>query len=623
MDDRRFDHLSRALASGRSRRQVLKSLLGFGAATVAGGLGSGSANAARRPTPTPKPATCPGLQVSSGSGCVCPEGRSVCGPDCCDTPAACCDNACCPDGTVCIGEELCCPAEAMCGGVCCLNGRCFGGVCCDAAFVCGDTCCNAPGFQCCDSSCKQCCSDAHCASTEYCSVTGVCAPGCNEDSDCAHLSTGCIAGVCLDNACVAVDTCGHGSCCGSACLDCESESTFCLSSTCDPASSSCIRKSINDEQTCAEPGNLCVDYRCRLGQCTNVSLLICPSQTADGCAASACDPSTGDGGPVEPFAANGTPCPGGTCAGGVCCTGCNVDGVCYQEGDTEPGNLCNSCQPAFRRDGWFPVSCPTPPLDFCERMACNPESGTCSIAAVDDGEACPLFSTSQCLSGVCVAGRCTPQPAVDGTPCGTEESPNFCASGGTGTCQAGQCIAGAAHEGEQCDLDFSSVPACGSFVCRSGACTREAINNGIACTASSQEQLPCREDSGICAEGVCKRAPKPEDSICGGPRFSSDARCTVERCNAVGICSRGETRNCNFPSGSRCAGAIPIGCATDGSCLYTHGAPSFGTIACSGITGDPDDSRCCFGQVCILPPISGGGVHLGYGCWYPEDIPSF
>jgi hypothetical protein len=169
MDDRRFDHLSRALASSRSRRQVLKSLLGFGAATVAGGLGSGSANAARRPTPTPKPATCPGLQVSSGSGCVCPEGRSVCGPDCCDTPAACCDNACCPDGTVCIGEELCCPAEAMCGGVCCLNGRCFGGVCCDAAFVCGDTCCNAPGFQCCDSSCKQCCSDAHCASTEYCS----------------------------------------------------------------------------------------------------------------------------------------------------------------------------------------------------------------------------------------------------------------------------------------------------------------------------------------------------------------------------------------------------------------------------------------------------------------------
>ncbi len=121
MDDRRFDSLARSLANGASRRSVLKGMLGFGSAAVAGGvLLDGAAEAARRPTPTPTPPKCPGNQIPSANGsCVCPgTAPNKCGPACCtakpgDPPSPthteCCDNACC-HGT-CYGEELCCPTN--------------------------------------------------------------------------------------------------------------------------------------------------------------------------------------------------------------------------------------------------------------------------------------------------------------------------------------------------------------------------------------------------------------------------------------------------------------------------------------------------------------------------------
>ena len=124
MDDRRFDSLVRALAEGKSRRSVLKGLLGLGGAALVGSAAlDGDADAARRPTPTPTPVQ---LSRQANRG----QWRSVRlrGPtgawseqmrsrllhrevtDSLSAPAGhseCCDNACC-FGT-CYGEELCCP----------------------------------------------------------------------------------------------------------------------------------------------------------------------------------------------------------------------------------------------------------------------------------------------------------------------------------------------------------------------------------------------------------------------------------------------------------------------------------------------------------------------------------
>ena len=136
MDGRRFDTLTRSRAEGASRRTLLKGFLGIGSVAIAGQ--QSIAEAARRPSPTPRPSTCPGEQHWDGSHCVCSAGVT-CGPDCCETVAQCCDNACCPSGQVCGGEEVCCAPDCQigvcggsngCGGICgCDDGICLDGIC--------------------------------------------------------------------------------------------------------------------------------------------------------------------------------------------------------------------------------------------------------------------------------------------------------------------------------------------------------------------------------------------------------------------------------------------------------------------------------------------------------------
>lgn len=186
MDDRRFDSLARSLASCRSRRQVLRGVLGIGGGALATATGH-SADAARRQTPTPRPASCPGNQYWDGSTCICPDDYQICGPACCPNgQAECCDGACCYGS--CYGEELCCPAgNILCDGACqpweCCNGSdCPSGSCttdhvccvqeCDGmswggSDGCGGICACAPGLLSCENgTCGACCSDSELASEQ-------------------------------------------------------------------------------------------------------------------------------------------------------------------------------------------------------------------------------------------------------------------------------------------------------------------------------------------------------------------------------------------------------------------------------------------------------------------------
>lgn len=86
MDDRRFDALTKRLATRVNRRGAIKGLLGLGgAAAVVSVLGeSDSTEAQRRPTPTVvPPPQCPGNRVPCGSGCCCAPGFTTCGAECC------------------------------------------------------------------------------------------------------------------------------------------------------------------------------------------------------------------------------------------------------------------------------------------------------------------------------------------------------------------------------------------------------------------------------------------------------------------------------------------------------------------------------------------------------------
>lgn len=139
MDDRRFDHLTRSLATVGSRRTLIKGLLGLSGLTAAGSImRQDQVRAATRPTPTPKPVQCPGSQTWNGAACVCATGTK-CGPACCTGASQCCDNACC-NGT-CYGEERCCPTgQLVCNGTCLPLGGCCSDADCSGARCLNNVC---------------------------------------------------------------------------------------------------------------------------------------------------------------------------------------------------------------------------------------------------------------------------------------------------------------------------------------------------------------------------------------------------------------------------------------------------------------------------------------------------
>lgn len=259
MDDFRFDRLVRSFASGSSRRQVLKGILGLGGGLVAGST-IGEANAARRPTPTPKPVSCPGNQVWSGDACTCVSG-DTCGPDCCPAEAQCCDNACCY-GT-CYGEEWCCPApRAWCD----VSGEC-----------CPD------GWRCCPE--RGCISPDQCCTSDDCPDDGCAIGRCSSDRACEY-SFDCTA---HDDCCV-VDACYRSDCdsqtgsCGEPVLDCTMG------------------------EGCCDDGDVCTIDSC------NVDTGICEPPTAISCGCV----SDGSGGTVSCGECDAAApcCTNGTC--GVC-----------------------------------------------------------------------------------------------------------------------------------------------------------------------------------------------------------------------------------------------------------------------------------------------------------------
>jgi len=186
MNDEWFDDVARGVASGISRRKLLKMLLigtAGGLLARAGFRGNAYVLAVEPPPVYPYKTFLPYISracltasacgsrqyCSPDQSCICvrsAEGDIRCGklPSTCDVPlcqtsADCahlgegyfCDtpnSGCCADGELprCIGpcQAPACPPERTCGSNCCPVGElCVGGACCPADRACGSVCCSS------------------------------------------------------------------------------------------------------------------------------------------------------------------------------------------------------------------------------------------------------------------------------------------------------------------------------------------------------------------------------------------------------------------------------------------------------------------------------------------------
>jgi hypothetical protein len=426
MDDRRFDVLTKSLATDTNRRMLLKGLLSFGGAVLLETRASRTlVYAARRPTPQAPPTiTCPGIQIPVGDQCQCPEGNAQCGPDCCPIgEASCCDNACCYG--VCYGEELCCPHGST---YCEATGTCCGPdqyQCCGSLGCCQQECCPTPtGSTCCEGEQSRCCP----GSSDEC-------PGCQI----------CQAGACVDDnsACPGCLSCWEG--------ECVVDEDGCAEGFACQTDGSCV-------EICRDAGESCAGNNC----CDDLICKIDPSSA----------PNRVCGTCVE----SGEPCFADECCGDLICIPQEISlplnsicGSCRGEG--EP------CRPIFAN------------LECCEGYHCKGEffTGVCTKECAETWEPCsPLGIGGQCCAGsqeICqftpIGQVCTPICGRPGDQCLIGSLAGGCCIGsyciGSAGDRWGQCV-GCASNGVACNDDPMSIldgayrPCCSWATCQDGVC---------------------------------------------------------------------------------------------------------------------------------------------------------
>jgi hypothetical protein len=255
MDGQRFDHVTRLIGSGASRRSVLKGLTG--ALLGAAGLASARSQAGATVTCTPQGVSCGGEALPCCPGFICLSATETCG-------------LCIEDGS----EITCASGEECCSGLC-GKGVCFSEepVCLEFDETCGLnpaqgelSCCE--GLTCIDNVCVPVCAevgescgtlqgrtDVVCCEGLACNDEGVCeeieVPECETDDDCVIEAAGdvdaaiCCAGACRQIECCIDDEdpnarCAEGSSCFEgicvfACKgdsDCETGTCCCSDGTC-------------------------------------------------------------------------------------------------------------------------------------------------------------------------------------------------------------------------------------------------------------------------------------------------------------------------------------------------------------------------------------------------------
>ncbi|MEC9072414.1 MAG: hypothetical protein VX938_08555, partial [Myxococcota bacterium] len=155
---------------------------------------------------------------------------------------------------------------------------------------------------------------------------------------------------------------------------------------------SCVLAQVPDGDPC-DDGLECTEDTCLAGTCQGIpadghclieGACYADGETQDGNLCATCQPAVTAG--AWTLLADGTGCEDGydctedTCVNGECEhklmeTACVLDGTCYYDGDTKPGDACMSCQPALAQIVFSAVDCDDG--DPCTVDSCNGDAGGC------------------------------------------------------------------------------------------------------------------------------------------------------------------------------------------------------------------------------------------------------
>jgi hypothetical protein len=377
----------------------------------------------------------------------------------------------------------------------------------------------------------------------------VCAKTCTVDTDCGQSTTTCSAEACSAGCCVEVDsvegtTCtdkggkvcnGHGSCVScTATTDCPAQASSCIANTC--SSFTCGTSILAAGAACSDNGGTVCDGHGVCIGCLGVS--DCPVPTTAcviaACTGSACATSN---------AALGTACTdngGSFCDGAGACVGCNT------------------------------VSdCPTP-ASACVTASCDAASHTCKTADALGGTVCTDAGGTVCNGmGTCVGASCmdgfkdgTESDVDCGGTCGatcTDTPPQDCKLGTdciSGVCTAGKCQVPTCSDGVKNGAETAKD-------CGGGTCPTCAL--GLGCSKGSD----CT--SGDCDNGFCATV------VAGGACTAND-QCASDVCGVSG------TGNCCLAACSTAGACGATGCGAAGACTYPGSATSCAATSCTGST---------------------------------------
>ena len=465
------------------------------------------------------------------------------------------DGARCDDGAFCTVDDTC--EAGVCGGAYrdCDDGiACNGAEMCDeaaAACAAGEPTC-APGELCdaltsmCVLDCSGCLVDGTCygdGQVDPLNPCRVCDVGASRSAWSDNDGASCDDGM----FCTVGDVCSAGACGGGAARACDDGVACNGVETCDEAASACA----------AGAGTCATDEVCDVG--------------ADACRAT--------------------------------CTGCVIGGVCYGDGQRNPANECQVCDPALDATAWIDddgarcddgLFCTV--SDTCSMGVCGGSPRTCG-----DGIACNGDETCDEASGACVAGAPT---CGGGTLC--EPSTDACVT----TCSG--CVIGGV-----CYGDGQLDPSNPCQVCDAAASASAwTDNDGARC----DDGLFCT-DADTCSMGSCAGAPRDcSDGVsCNG----------VETCDeAAGACSDGSStcaafEVCDVASDScqaTCAGCVIGGvCYADGTANPANPCEVCDVARSRSAFSVNDGASCDDGLFCTTGDTCSGGTCAGAATNFCDD----
>lgn len=249
-------------------------------------------------------------------------------------------------------------------------------------------------------------------------------------------------------------------------------------------------------------------------------------------------------------------------------------------GTASPRNS-HSCRPECAGE-----RCISNPSPFCLNQD---QSQTYPEGVCDDQEQCSYPAVVVDCEWGCntTSGNCNPDPCL-GVTC--ETPPNDCYDT-QGTCIEGECVYETLELGIACDD--------GNACTVDDQCDGSGHCIGTERTCDTPPEGPCWQEEGICVDGECVYAGKPETEPCDDGDL-----CTLEdHCDGQGACVG--TKNPCIPPPPECLDEETSlvyleGTCVEGECTYstTEITCSFGCDEKTGVCR-PDP---CLNVICIVPP---------------------